>query len=92
MAKVTPLVIQIFCCGDVEAAWHEQLAAQCEEDYRIWQEECRIADAKNDQLTLHNREPEFYSARTGTDGYWPPPELDAFEECERDPALVYPDG
>lgn len=87
---MSELTITIFVCrGDLEAQWIEGLCAQQEAEYRQWQEDTDRAYALDDQMTLHQREPEMCSAREAVDPHWPPSEIDPFEEAERDPALVY---
>lgn len=58
--------------------WFAFLAAQCERDWEEHEHEQWIEDAE----TLQEREPEIFQARDGVDPYWPPPELDRFEEIE----------
>ncbi len=81
--------IQIFVCkGDLEANWIAELCAEQEAEYAAWQAETDLAYALDDQMTLHSRESEMCGARASTDAHWPPRELEPFEECAPDLALV----
>lgn len=87
---VTPSVQMVVCTlGVMELAWILGLCAVQDAEYLAWQDDTDRAFALDDRLTLHEREPEMFSARSDTDVSWPPVELESFEECDRDPALVY---
>ena len=70
--------ITICMCNPSEEAWFERLAIEYErecEEHDL--EQCVVED-----MTLHEREPVFFEVRAEADPYWPPKELDHFEEVE----------
>lgn len=77
----TPTVT-IVVCTNIEETYHENLAAQYEEEWREHEHEQDLADAEDHQHV----EVEFCRQRVDTDPFYIE---NWFEEAERDPALVY---
>jgi hypothetical protein len=72
---MTQPTVTVFWC-DPERALHAQLVEDCEKAERQWELEQDLEDLR----TLHEREPELFAQRAATDPFWPPPELDPYEE------------
>lgn len=73
----TPEVQVVVCTGDMELAWIMGLCAEQEAEYQQWQLETELTYALDDQMTLRDREPEFWAHRVDTDPqHWPPLELE----------------
>ncbi|MGW8286349.1 MAG: hypothetical protein ACWGPR_11595, partial [Candidatus Deferrimicrobiaceae bacterium] len=62
------------CFGDMEMRWAMAICEAQEAEHEL--EMSAEANA-----TLFDREPDFWSERAATDPYWPPPEVDPFENC-----------
>lgn len=75
----TPVVQVMVCTGDMELAWILGLCAEQEAEYAQWQLETDMAYALDDQMTLRDREPEFWDHRADTDPTWPPAELQGYQ-------------
>ena len=76
--------VSICICYDIEENWHRQLAYESERGWAEHEHESNIDDADS----LYDRETLFFEVRGETDPYWPPRELERFEECDPDPALT----
>ena len=74
--------IQIFVCDPWES-YMRDLELRHDREWEDHQHELALEDVD----TLQGRELEFFEMREAVDPYWPPPELDQFEECEPDLAL-----
>ena len=70
--------VTIFVCHDIEEGWHQSMAALYEAEWEEHEREMCIEDADS----LYLREPVFFEMRAEVDPYWPPRELDPFEEVE----------
>jgi len=71
--------VVIWECSAMEEAWHRHMAAASEPTEQEWAE-YEVELTRAEDATLFDREPDFWSYRAATDPYWPPPEVDPFEQ------------